>query len=253
MDTKTFFRKKKQPYSSSAGPLSKLKFYCQQCSKQCRDANALKQHNLSPNHIAKTSKLSSEVISNYNNQLTEQFILFLKRNGGLSGWSDANKMYNRFIIAERDHVHMVSTSFNNLSQFLGYALKKNKILLKKPEGGEDLIEDGEYSKYLVQLVDDSSRTKLLENEVLRLQNEKINQEDLLKKMMITQRKTMQDELEKEKIQKGEKSNNHNEEMEQEQSKPVQQSINLSTLSNTKIRVKKTIGKKKKIPSSKLFQ
>ena len=207
MDTKSFFRKKRKDTSSSSsstsGPLAKLKFYCQQCSKQLRDANALKQHNLSPQHLSKTAKLNPEIISNYNNILTSQFLNFLQKNGGLTAWQEANKVYNKFIIMERDHVHMVSTSFNNLSQFLGYLKKRDdiSILLKKPEGGEDLIEDGEYSKYMIKLEDNSSKNKMIENEVNCLEEEKQRQDLLIKDMLLLQRERMKQEKEEEEEQK----------------------------------------------------
>ena len=254
MDTKSFFRKKRKDITSSSstsGPLAKLKFYCQQCSKQLRDANALKQHNLSPQHLNKTAKLNPEIILNYNNILTSQFLNFLQKNGGLTAWQEANKVYNKFIIMERDHVHMVSTSFNNLSQFLGYLKKRDdiSILLKKPEGGEDLIEDGEYSKYMIKLEDNSSKNKMIENEVNRLEEEKQRQDLLIKDMLLLQREKMKQENEEEK----EKEEEEEQEKEENNKTSKSKSINISDLNNNKKKIifKNKSSKKKKV--SNLFQ
>lgn len=260
MDTKSFFRRKARKNDSKTGPLAKLKFYCQQCSKQCRDANALNQHNLSPQHTIKTAKLNPETVASYNNKLTNQFIEFLRRNGGLQTWQEANKIYNKFIIVERDHVHMVSTSFNNLSQFLGYISRKpeSDLLLKKPEGGEDLIEDGEYSKYMVKLADNSSKSRMIENEIKRQENEKKKVDEVLESRIWLHRAAMEEEAAKEKEKEQE-----TEEADTQQvlgakittSKEETKTIKLGSLLNRKISLKEGGGKikKKKPKANNLFE
>ncbi|KAL6926596.1 hypothetical protein ACO0SA_004776 [Hanseniaspora valbyensis] len=233
MDTKSFFRKKRKDTSSSSstsGPLAKLKFYCQQCSKQLRDANALKQHNLSPQHLNKTAKLNPEIISNYNNILTSQFLNFLQKNGGLTAWQEANKV----IFKKKDDIN---------------------ILLKKPEGGEDLIEDGEYSKYMIKLEDNSSKNKMIENEVNRLEEEKQRQDLLIKDMLLLQREKMKQEKEEEEEQKEEKEKLKEEDNNTNNTK---KSININDLNNNKkkkslilLKNKNNSNKKKKV--SNLFE
>lgn len=47
-----------------ASGLQKLKFYCQICSKQCRDANGFKNHLQSKSHLGRISNLQSSGKSN---------------------------------------------------------------------------------------------------------------------------------------------------------------------------------------------
>lgn len=257
MEAKSFFRRNSRKNVSNTGPLAKLRFYCQQCSKQCRDANALNQHNLSPQHTIKTARMNPETVASYDEKLTGQFIEFLRRNGGLQTWQEANKIYNKFIIVERDHVHMVSTSFTNLSQFLGHISRKpnSDILLKKPEGGEDLIEDGEYSKYMVKLADNSSKNRMIENELRRQEDEKKRVEELLESRIRLQRAEMEAEAAREKEEAEECDIKQEQEAETNTPKQETKTLKLSSLINKKISLKEGGGrvKKKKSKGRNIFE
>ena len=162
MDTKSLLGRKKKPVNTTNN-LYKLKFYCDICKKQLRDANGLKQHNTTPLH--KKNELLTKVDNtntNKDQQLMFEFLRYLKTNGGLSNYQEVNKVYNSFILREKNHTHMVSTNIHNLSVLMKRIMgmdenMKNRmfggkydVVLKKPDN--DMIEEGEYSRYLIKLV-----------------------------------------------------------------------------------------------------
>ncbi|KAF0274821.1 hypothetical protein FOG51_00264 [Hanseniaspora uvarum] len=166
MDTKSLLGRKKKLVNTNNN-LYKLKFYCDICKKQLRDSNGLKQHNSTPLH--KKNELLNEVDDTKQNkeeQLMFEFLRYLKNNGGMSTFQEVNKVYNAFILREKNHTHMISTSINNLSVLIKRIVNMNKktkdkmlggkyeVILKKPEN--DMIEEGEYSRYLIKmaLIDD---------------------------------------------------------------------------------------------------
>ena len=153
MDTKSLLGRKKKSVNTTNN-LYKLKFYCDICKKQLRDANGLKQHNTTPLH--KKNELLTKVDNtntNKDQQLMFEFLRYLKTNGGLSNYQEVNKVYNSFILREKNHTHMVSTNIHNLSVLMKRIMgmdenMKNRmfggkydVVLKKPDN--DMIEEGE--------------------------------------------------------------------------------------------------------------
>ncbi|EGV63886.1 hypothetical protein CANTEDRAFT_113911, partial [Yamadazyma tenuis ATCC 10573] len=117
---------KYQSKKLKAAGLSKLKFYCQVCEKQCRDANGFKNHLSSPSHKYKIESLSTTTITNYSRSLEDNFIKLLKTSHGTKP-VNANKFYQEYILSDRDHIHLNSTKWNNLTQFLKHLGTTGKV------------------------------------------------------------------------------------------------------------------------------
>lgn len=169
MDTKSLLGRKKKPVNNNNSNLYKLKFYCDLCKKQLRDSNGLKQHNSTPLHM-KNELLNTVITTNENKEekLMFEFLLYLRNNGGRSNFQEVNKVYNAFILREKNHTHMVSTKISNLSVLMKRILSMDKktkdrilgkynVKLKRPDN--DMIEEGEYSRYLIKLVIDDVNIK----------------------------------------------------------------------------------------------
>ena len=99
--------------------LQKLRFYCQMCEKQCRDANGFKCHCQSESHRRQMELVSQEQ-GRFVNKFSKQFesgYMDLVRSRYRTKTVRANQVYNEYI-QDRDHVHMNSTSWTTLTEFV---------------------------------------------------------------------------------------------------------------------------------------
>ncbi|CCH43010.1 DNA/RNA-binding protein [Wickerhamomyces ciferrii] len=96
--------------------LQKLKFYCQICEKQCRDDNGFKSHTRSESHLKRIKQVDSSVIDDFSKQFQSQFLANLRSHHGDKS-INANRFYNQ-LIQQKDHIHLNSTKWSSLSQFL---------------------------------------------------------------------------------------------------------------------------------------
>ena len=87
--------------------LQKLKFYCQMCEKQCRDANGFKCHMTSETHL-RNMKIFSENASGIMDSTSKEFervyLDTLRRRHGVKR-VNANNVYQE-VIQDRYHVHI---------------------------------------------------------------------------------------------------------------------------------------------------
>eukprot|EP00522_Entomoneis_paludosa_P005758 CAMPEP_0172455792 /NCGR_PEP_ID=MMETSP1065-20121228/12252_1 /TAXON_ID=265537 /ORGANISM="Amphiprora paludosa, Strain CCMP125" /LENGTH=435 /DNA_ID=CAMNT_0013208271 /DNA_START=176 /DNA_END=1483 /DNA_ORIENTATION=- len=116
--------------------LQKLKFYCQMCEKQCRDANGFKCHIASESHL-RQMKLFSENASGIMDQYSREFEkVFLDTLRMLHGTANvnANQVYQQ-VIRDKQHVHMNSTIWASLSDFCQYLGKTGKCRVEENERG----------------------------------------------------------------------------------------------------------------------
>ena len=101
--------------------LQKLKFFCQLCEKQCRDQNGFKQHCSSEQHLRQVKVFgenSARFIRGYSEEFLGNFLNMLAlshRNSRVS----ATVAYNEYI-ANKTHVHMNSTKWTTLTDFVKY-------------------------------------------------------------------------------------------------------------------------------------
>ena len=106
---------------AKAKGLQKLKFYCQICEKQCRDANGFKCHCTSEAHLRQMEIFGmnqGKFIGNYSEEFKRAFLNLMAtshRNSRVS----ANIVYNEYI-AHKTHIHMNATRWTTLTEFIKY-------------------------------------------------------------------------------------------------------------------------------------
>ena len=116
--------------------LQKLKFYCQMCSKQCRDENGFKCHMTSDSHL-RQMKIFREnaggMLDSFSREFEVAYLETLRRRHGTQRMN-ANNVYQE-VIQDKHHVHMNSTKWTTLSDFVQYLGKKGLVLVEETERG----------------------------------------------------------------------------------------------------------------------
>ncbi|KAM0670437.1 hypothetical protein MY8738_004565 [Beauveria namnaoensis] len=98
--------------------LQRLRWYCQVCEKQCRDANGLKMHTQSESHVRKMLIVGEDpkkFINDFSNQFLSDFISLLKTGHG-EKQVQINHFYQQYI-ANKEHIHMNATKWPSLTEF----------------------------------------------------------------------------------------------------------------------------------------
>jgi DNA/RNA-binding protein KIN17 len=116
--------------------LQKLKFYCQMCQKQCRDANGFKCHMTSETHLRNMKIFSENAggIMDHNSQEFERSYLdTLRRRHGVKR-VNANNVYQE-LIQDKHHIHMNATKWPTLSIFVQYLGRTGKCIVEETERG----------------------------------------------------------------------------------------------------------------------
>ncbi|KAK9809644.1 hypothetical protein WJX73_010612 [Symbiochloris irregularis] len=105
--------------------LQKLRWYCQMCQKQCRDENGFKCHLTSESHKRQMmvfGQAPMRVVDGYSEEFESTFLEQLRQSHGSTRVS-AKVVYNEFI-NDRNHVHMNSTKWLSLTEFVQYLGKE---------------------------------------------------------------------------------------------------------------------------------
>ncbi|KAI5957668.1 hypothetical protein KGF57_002934 [Candida theae] len=136
-----------------ASGLQKLKFYCQICSKQCRDANGFKNHLQSKSHLGRISNLQSSgesqsIVSTYSHQFQTDFLNLLRVSHGTKS-INANRFYQEYI-RQRDHVHMNVTRWKSLTSFVKHLGQHGLVKVTRINDSE---EDSEGFNLEIRLID----------------------------------------------------------------------------------------------------
>jgi len=116
--------------------LLKLKFYCQMCNKQCRDANGFKCHMTSESH-QRQLLLFAENPHKYMDSFSSEFLrdflhLFQTRFG--TRRVAANVVYQEYI-KDRNHLHMNATKWTTLTGFINWMARKKICEVENTEKG----------------------------------------------------------------------------------------------------------------------
>ncbi|KAL4226249.1 hypothetical protein ACF0H5_014232 [Mactra antiquata] len=122
--------------------LQKLRWYCQMCQKQCRDENGFKCHMMSESHqrqLLLFAESPDEYVDNFSKDFKDGYTELLRRRFGTKR-VHCNIIYQEYI-AERDHVHMNSTQWETLTDFV-------KWLGKEGICEVDFTEKGWFVKYI---------------------------------------------------------------------------------------------------------
>eukprot|EP00803_Ostreobium_quekettii_P005824 evm.model.scf_128EXC.13 EVM.evm.TU.scf_128EXC.13 scf_128EXC:99599-100813(+) len=116
--------------------LQRLRWYCQLCRKQCRDENGFKCHQMSDSHRRQFELFGhnpERFVDGYSEEFEEQFLDHLKR-GHPQTRVSANVVYNEFI-SDRHHVHMNSTKWLTLTEFVKYLGRTGKCRVEETPKG----------------------------------------------------------------------------------------------------------------------
>lgn len=184
---------KYQSKQLKASGLQRLRFYCQICEKQCRDANGFKNHINSPYHQKKITSLKdggSSIIEDYSRQFLNDFMRLLKINHGTKK-INANKFYQEYILNDRDHVHMNSTKWSSLTQFVKFLGTNGYVKVEQPENDSDT----EFN-LVISLIDADYIRK--QEEFMQKQKNLKSEEEIAMKIINDQIKKGQEYLEKHK-------------------------------------------------------
>ncbi|OMO58513.1 hypothetical protein COLO4_34579 [Corchorus olitorius] len=121
---------------NKAKGLQKLRWYCQMCQKQCRDENGFKCHCMSESHQRQMQIFGENpdrIVSGYSEEFEQNFHDLMKRSHRFSRVS-ATVVYNEFI-NDRDHVHMNSTQWATLTEFVKHLGRTGKCKVEQTEKG----------------------------------------------------------------------------------------------------------------------
>jgi len=116
--------------------LTQLKFYCQICQKQCRDANGFKCHLSSQTHrraASVFSESSGTFVEDWSKKFEGGFVTLMRRRYGTREVR-ANRIYNEYI-QDRHHVHMNATMWESLSVFVKYLGREGIARVREDEQG----------------------------------------------------------------------------------------------------------------------
>lgn len=159
--------------------LTKLRWYCQMCNKACRDENGFKCHLTSDGHRRQMEifgQAPDKIVDEYSRQFEEGFLEHLRRAHPFSRVA-ATVVYNEFI-AERHHVHMNSTNWLTLTDFVKYLGKKGICRVDEtPKGwfmsliqrdpAEEMDEKKRHRRERAELEEEERRKRELEAQIRR--------------------------------------------------------------------------------------
>ena len=116
--------------------LQKLKFFCQMCQKQCRDANGFKCHTSSEAHqrqLLLFAENPHKYLGEYSGEFLKDFLYLLRTRFGTRR-VPANQVYQEYI-KDRDHVHMNSTRWVTLTGLCKWMGRKGICEVEENEKG----------------------------------------------------------------------------------------------------------------------
>jgi DNA/RNA-binding protein KIN17 len=116
--------------------LQKLRWYCQMCQKQCRDENGFKCHLTSESHqrqLLLFAESPDKHIDEFSKDFETEYLELLRRRFGTKR-VHANLVYQEYI-SFREHIHMNSTQWETLTDFVKYLGKEGKCVVDFTEKG----------------------------------------------------------------------------------------------------------------------
>lgn len=122
--------------AQKARGLNKLKFYCQICEKECRDENGFKCHLTTEGHLRREKLFRSNAknfLDNFSERFQKGFLEILSHRHNTKRVS-ANVVYNEYI-QDRHHIHMNSTKWVTLSQFVQHLGESGQCKIDETERG----------------------------------------------------------------------------------------------------------------------
>lgn len=120
--------------------LQRLRWFCDPCEKQCRDANAFKQHCLSESHNRKITLVGEnpqQYIQERSKEFQQDFVSLLRMTHG-EKFIGVNKFYNEYI-RDKNHVHMNATKWSSLTQFAAHLGREGIVTVKESEDDKERL------------------------------------------------------------------------------------------------------------------
>ncbi|KAH7414059.1 domain of Kin17 curved DNA-binding protein-domain-containing protein [Phaeosphaeria sp. MPI-PUGE-AT-0046c] len=114
--------------------LQRLRWWCEPCQKQCRDANGFKCHVQSETHVRQLAVVGEDprkYINNFSNDFQRDFVSLL-RTAHNEKWIGSNKFYNEYI-RDKEHVHMNATKWPSLTEFVKHLGREGICHVKEDE------------------------------------------------------------------------------------------------------------------------
>lgn len=114
--------------------LQRLRWWCEICQKQCRDANGFKCHVQSESHVRQMQVVGEDprkYIANFSTDFQRDFVSLLRTAHG-EKWISANRFYNEYI-RDKEHVHMNATKWSSLSEFTKHLGREGICHVKEDE------------------------------------------------------------------------------------------------------------------------
>ncbi|KAJ0253303.1 KIN17-like protein [Hirschfeldia incana] len=136
MGKNDFLTPKAMANRMKAKGLQKLRWYCQMCQKQCRDENGFKCHCMSESHQRQMQVFGqnpTRVLEGYSEEFESTFLDLMRRSHRFSRIA-ATVVYNEYI-NDRHHVHMNSTEWATLTEFVKYLGKTGKCKVEETPKG----------------------------------------------------------------------------------------------------------------------
>ncbi|KAI5806665.1 domain of Kin17 curved DNA-binding protein-domain-containing protein [Peziza echinospora] len=116
--------------------LQRLRWYCQVCEKQCRDENGFKCHTQSETHVRQMLIVGEDAkkhVDNFSNQFKSDFLSLLRTSHGEKK-INANHFYQEYI-GNKEHIHMNSTRWISLSEFVKQLGREGLCRVEEGEKG----------------------------------------------------------------------------------------------------------------------
>lgn len=116
--------------------LQRLRWYCQVCEKQCRDANGFKMHTQSESHVRQMLVVGEDpkkFINQYSDEFLKDFLQLLKTAHG-EKQVQMNQFYQEYI-ANKEHIHMNATKWPSLTEFAKHLGKEGICRVEETEKG----------------------------------------------------------------------------------------------------------------------
>lgn len=116
--------------------LQRLRWYCQVCEKQCRDANGFKMHTQSESHVRQMLVVGEDpkkFINQYSDEFLKDFLQLLRTAHG-EKQVHLNQFYQEYI-ANKEHIHMNATKWPSLTEFAKYLGKEGICRVEETEKG----------------------------------------------------------------------------------------------------------------------
>ncbi|OTA67845.1 hypothetical protein K449DRAFT_388641 [Hypoxylon sp. EC38] len=116
--------------------LQRLRWYCQICEKQCRDANGFKMHTQSESHTRKMLLVGEDpkkYIDEFSTQFLKDFLQLLRTSHG-EKQVHINHFYQTYI-TNKEHIHMNATKWHSLTEFAKYLGREGICKVEENEKG----------------------------------------------------------------------------------------------------------------------